>query len=277
MGIAAEDASNSTALRLWCTTSEESDIVHRLRSAAEVCESLGQAFALGIQASIAHLTGARFSDVLCAVAVSEDSGNHPRHLVTALNPTGDLISGHKSFVTLGAAAHLVLVAARDSTGTCRVCVVRRQQPETVVSPLPPLAFAPDLKHARLTFDNAPVQETLSGDGYTNFVKPFRVLEDLYTRLSACEYAASVLTSPPTAVRALLADASSKILVALEGIETRTGIQTVEDALATADAALHAVPPTRGNQRVWARDLRLLEVGASARKARLAKVRSQGET
>lgn len=278
MLIAAEDASNCTALRLWCGTTDQPDLAKRALFAAERCESLGQAFALGIQAAIAHLIGARFSGALCAVGVSEDAGFHPRKLETAVSEGGDLVSGHKAFVTLGATAQLVLTAGRDPAGVLRMCVVRREQPEVRVTPLPLMSFAPDLRHARLAFDGARVQEVLRGDGYTAFVKPFRVLEDLYTRLTACEYALHLPARTNPVVQRLLESARSGIqeALSLEGVQNE--VLLLEEVLARADGALRAVPssPTPATQSVWSRDLRLLEVGASARAARLAKARPEGK-
>lgn len=268
------DVSDSAAIETWLSGSTRGGISRRLAAAAQRAESLGQAFAVGIQASIAHLTEARYAGTLCSVAVSEDGGNHPRHLTTTWDESRNVVTGCKSFVTLGATAALMLVAARDSRELISICVVPTSQLGVVVTPLPDLKFAPDLNHARVTFNEARLETVLECDGYTGFTKPFRVYEDLYTRLAACEYALTLEVSRTGEYHAMFTESCAKLRSVISQYDGSPAlILKVEESIASVDADLRMVgtaaddPETRA---LWERDLPVFEVGASARRARLAK-------
>ncbi|MCQ4319943.1 hypothetical protein [Stutzerimonas stutzeri] len=47
-----------------------------------------------------------------------------------------------------------------------------------IEDMPPLPLVPDSVHGRLRLQRGPCQR-LAGDGWDDYVKPFRTLEDLY--------------------------------------------------------------------------------------------------
>ena len=50
-----------------------------------------------------------------------------------------------------------------------------------IEPMPSLPFVPEISHGTATFEHADIQteQILSGDGYTQYVKPFRTHEDIH--------------------------------------------------------------------------------------------------
>jgi acyl-CoA dehydrogenase len=149
-------------------------------------DRLGYAFGSGYQcAGVAMFPAAR-GNRLTAFCATESGGVHPRAIETALTPEGDgfRLRGHKSFVTFGPAAELLLVVAHrgaDDEGRKRLCVVALEPGEGVsVEPLAELPFVPEIPHAALTLDVIVSPESvLPGDGYARYLKPFRTVEDCY--------------------------------------------------------------------------------------------------
>lgn len=145
-----------------------------------------------------------------------------------------------------------------------------------VTPLPPGPFVPEIPHAKVSFTEVRELERLPGDGWADYVRPFRTVEDVHVHAAFVAWlAANALRHgwPREAIgRAsaiLLAlrelsdrDPSSPAThVALAGaIElTRSLIRDLEPAWASA--------PDEERAR-WERDRTLLDVAGKARAARL---------
>jgi hypothetical protein len=139
----------------------------------------------------------------------------------------------------------------------------------------PIAFAPEIPHARITFRDVRVErsEILEGDGYTRWLKPFRTIEDVHVmaawlghvvRLArAYEEPREIIEKALAAIAALRTIAENDPLesaahIALAGVLAQTTELTSAVTLAKADEAVR----TR-----WHRDLPLLAVAATARNAR----------
>ncbi len=150
-------------------------------------DRFGYAFASGYTEALAELepTLAGTKAALCA---TEQGSVHPRKLETTLEEVEGRfrITGTKSFVTLGEHADELLVVAsigRDDHDRNRLRVVRLPSTRDGLrlETHPPTAFAPEIPHARLRLDGVRVErdEVLPGDGYDDYLKPFRTVEDVH--------------------------------------------------------------------------------------------------
>ncbi len=139
----------------------------------------GLAFLAGYQAALRMLwPSAPLS--LGALCVTEQRSVRPADLQCRV---ADLqVSGRKDFVTAAEAADWLLVAAREEVAgekpQVALLVVRNGDPGVQVEALPPLKLMPDIGHARLLLSEASC-ERLAGDGWSDYVKPFRTLEDVH--------------------------------------------------------------------------------------------------
>ena len=136
-------------------------------------------------------------------------------------------------------------------------------------------FVPEIMHAEVELDNVAIAEAdvLPGDGYTDYLKPFRTIEDLHVHGALLGYLIGVarrrsmprdvvetLVALAVATRAL-ADADTKTEathVALAGL-----IGLVTHAVAQVEE--HWSPD--GERTRWERDRPLLRVASAARAAR----------
>ncbi len=152
-----------------------------------VADRLGYAFASGYSAALGRLW-APASGRRVALCASEQAGNHPRAIRTRLERAdgGWLLSGHKTHATLGTHAEQLLVVARagtreDGRPQLAVVAVPANAPGVELSAGAPLPFIPEIPHATLTLTDVrlPEQARLPGDGYSDYLKPFRSIEDLH--------------------------------------------------------------------------------------------------
>ncbi|WP_417791698.1 acyl-CoA dehydrogenase [Stutzerimonas xanthomarina] len=139
----------------------------------------GLAFLAGYQAALRRLwpeapTG------LGALCATERRLLRPADMQTRLD--GVRLTGSKDFVIASSAAAWLLVPARDESLGERprlsLCMVRTADPGVIVEAASPLALVPDIPHGRLRLVSAAC-DRLAGDGWDDYVKPFRTLEDLH--------------------------------------------------------------------------------------------------
>ena len=238
--------------------------------------SPGLAFLAGYQAALRVLWPAAPAG-LGALCASERRRVRPADLTTRLD--AGLLHGGKDFVTAGAAAAWYLVAARDEapgqTPHLTLCAVIRGAPGTRLEALPALPMLADIPHARLQFDATPA-ECLPGDGWDDYVKPFRSIEDLYVLMAlvAWLYGVGLDAGWPRALCLRLAGllAAGAELARHDpktppGHVLLAGLFAQFDALQPAlDDAFAATPPHWAS--LWRRDAGLLKVAAAAREKRL---------
>lgn len=163
-------------------------------------DSVGYAFAAGYQAALTRLLGCR-PQGLMALCVTESQGNHPKAIATTLtknetSPGEDLwvINGSKTFITGGTHTDLLLVAARqgeqpNGLPNIRLVQVPATAAGVTLETMAPLGFVPEIDHASIHLHQVIVNSDaiLSGDGYRDYVKPFRTIEDTYVCLALCGY------------------------------------------------------------------------------------------
>ncbi len=148
-------------------------------------DRLGFAFLSGYQQALRALLPELPVDELVAVSATEAGGAHPSAIATRATETdgGWRVNGTKTFTTLGMFAQRLLVIARTGTAAdgrnrLRAVLVDVAQPGVSVTVLPALPFAPEIPHASVVFTDA-AAELLPGDGYSDYLKPFRTIEDIH--------------------------------------------------------------------------------------------------
>ncbi len=157
--------------------------------------TVAHAFAAGYQSAVEALFQMETPE-LASLCVSETGGNHPRVIETSLNnEDGRLfLNGRKQFVSGAKDAQVLFVAATTGSSDTglpqlKVVRVRNGQPGLDIQEMPPLGFVPEMPHGRVTFDALEVDaaDVLPGDGYLNYIKPFRSVEDLHVMAALSAY------------------------------------------------------------------------------------------
>lgn len=188
---------------------------------------VGFAFASGYEAAMWSLA-MRFDPSASpqrkrALCATEAKGNHPRAIETALTSHPDrdgyLMSGQKTYVTLGDAAEELLVIAREGTdaeGRPRLAAlwVDAHAPGVRIEPGPPTPFVPEVPHASLVLTNCqvPPNARVPGDGYTQVLKSFRTIEDIHVFAALLAHGVVLLRRAGADLRR--AERASPILAAL---------------------------------------------------------------
>ena len=143
--------------------------------------------------------------------------------------------------------------------------------------LPPTPFVPEIPHAAVRFDGAR-GEPLAGDGWSDFVRPFRTVEDIFVQAAALAFVGA------TAVRlgweSAHAEGAAALLLSFERLaELDPSAPATHLALAGAiDAATRLVAACESEwddaseamRDRWRRDRPLLKIASKAREARRAK-------
>jgi hypothetical protein len=296
--LAAEDQVLRSSLRaVWDSYQEARasgaapfDAAVRVASSVD---RLGLAFAAGYSAALEHL----IPDLIlpCVLCVTEADGNHPRAIKASLKASnagsGYMLDGAKTFVTFGNMAKTLIVAARvgeRSDGTPDLAVVRIPADREGISltELPTIPFVPEIPHARVEFHEVSVDagERMSGDGYLDYVKPFRTVEDIHVFATASAYLlglAKRCAGPADWMSELCATIATLdrlrvappldpgVHVALHGVT-----QNLSRLLSTDEfAKVWKGAPAEERAR-WERDQKLLQVANTAREARFRKAASQ---
>lgn len=264
----------------------ESDTLDRAMLAGARADRLGYAFASGYQAALASLFGARGPS---SMLVTEAAGGHPRAIASTLTRAGDayVLRGEKRFATLAQVAETLYVLAKDGergdVPSLRVVALPRTRPGVALEDMPETPFCPEIPHATARFTDVHVgaSELLSGDGYADYVKPFRTVEDLHV------FGAALGLAVGLCVRARLEAAITERFLAhalmlrgLAALDLRAPgtALALDGALMLARDALSALPELLRDRdpssaELFARDTGLFRVAASARAARTMKART----
>lgn len=151
-------------------------------------DRLAYAFAGGYQSAISNLIPQVGSDRISSFCVTEKQGNSPKHIQTSLESWNDewRLSGRKQFVTCANIADQLVVAAssgKDDNGRNKITMVliSRASPGVNIQEMPALSFVPELSHGIVELSNVPIRpdQVLAGDGFNDYVKPFRTVEDIH--------------------------------------------------------------------------------------------------
>jgi hypothetical protein len=260
------------------------DSVERAALAGFAADGVGWAFAGGYEAALAKLdTGVGASHALAALCATEQGGGHPRAIRTLLerNTEGTwILSGRKSFVTLGADADLLLVVAKtgeDPSGrnVLRVVRVPSRRARITLEPGADLPFAPEIGHAAVTFTGVAIEpsEILPDDGYDTVLKPFRTIEDVHVMAGLVGWSIGVARRAGWERRWMEEAAALLVLLRAVGREPPLDPAThvaLAGALAGVrrlfDCASWSTADASTRER-WERDRQLLDVASTVREAR----------
>ncbi len=258
---------------------------------AATVDRLGFAFAVGYPAALEQMvTGV---DLPCALCVTEAKGNSPRAIETTLERRGDQfeLRGTKTFVTFGNLAETLLIVARvgakpDGRPDLVVVQIPAARKGVVLQDLPATPFVPEVPHTSVRLDGVEVLESerLPGDGYLNYVKPFRTIEDIHVVGATLGYLMGLARrtrSSATLIAELSADLVAldrlrggppldpRVHIALHGVyQSVTRLVGSEDFARLLDGA-----PQDERER-WERDRALLQVASKAREARFERAMTE---
>jgi acyl-CoA dehydrogenase len=263
--------------------------VDRALVAAASADRLGVAFIAGYTEALRALVPTA-TDAL-ALCATEEGGNQPRAIRTTLSRRDDdngwVVSGKKKWATGASSAGTLLVVAStgvDAAGRNRLRLVRIPTSAPGVRMTSSAApFVPEIEHAEIELDHVVITEAdiLPGDGYDDYLKPFRTVEDAHVHAAVAAYllgvarrhgwhdlverllalalaARAVATAEPTLPTTHIALAGVLALAAHEIADLESRWNTA----ATSDPATPDPEWTR-----WLRDRPLLKTAAAARAAR----------
>jgi acyl-CoA dehydrogenase len=152
-------------------------------------DRLGFAFAAGYEAALWRLLPDRDRSKLAALCATERGGAHPRAIETKL--IGRALTGDKTFVTLADRAEELYVLASAGADGDRAKLVFVRVPArargVALTMLPSAPFVPEIPHASVHFDAVTDVEVLAGDGWNDYVRPFRTIEDIHVHAAVIAY------------------------------------------------------------------------------------------
>ena len=247
--------------------------------------TVGQAFQSGYRAALSALVPNE-NEPLVALCVTEEKGQHPKHIETSLVLLGEQVRlrGTKKWAMAGEGTLLIVAKEVASDGgssevrpTLRLVRVPTAARGLSRIAMPPTRFIPDVPHTRLEFDvTLPISALLQGDGYADYVKPFRTLEDIYVHGAVMAYVLQRAFSS-TSSRALC-EMGASVLLALEA-HADAPAPSLDMALTGTLALAHRFFGDADStlfqkddeaSRGWQRDKAILLLGAAAREARASK-------
>lgn len=158
------------------------------------CQQFSFAFLSGYQAALQQMFPTIAPNQLKALCVSEAKGGHPKVIHTTLDEN-NRINGFKTYITAGSEVEHLLVL-------CKTNEIVNRRPLLKMVHLPrttdniqitdfELPFMLEVKHGKLALKDTQIHSSqiLEGDGYSQYTKPFRTLEDV---LVATAYHAMLL-------------------------------------------------------------------------------------
>jgi hypothetical protein len=250
-------------------------------------QQLSFTFLAGYHAALAKMFPSIAPNRLKALCISEAKGNHPKSFETTL--INNRITGFKTYITGGTDVEDLLVLCKtDQQVNGRPFLKMVHIPATSehieISNFE-LSFMQEIKHGKLALKNTPIEshQILDGDGYSQYAKPFRTLEDIC--ISAAFQALLLRQAIDNQWKASLRDQlllnifNLKNLLDLPPAHQET-ILLVALAEQNFEALLPAIEQhiahhaTPSFQTDWARNKRVLSLSKQLKELRLAKARKQ---
>ena len=201
---------NSFSRALYTKSGSWPTPVEKAVAGGFIADCVAFAFAAGYCSALQRLVPALPENAVTCFCISEEGGGHPRAIKSRLAPSPNdaggqktfTLNGQKKFITCAMEADLFLVAASDGIkddgkNSIRMIKIDGKMPGINIVPMKHLHLVPEISHCELTFTDVTIFETdlLPGDGYTDYIKPFRTVEDLhisagilgYLFRNACRY------------------------------------------------------------------------------------------
>lgn len=244
-------------------------------------DRLAGAFVPGYRAALRVLAPGLDPRERLALCATEAGGAHPRGVATRYD--GRAVTGEKRWVTGARDATTLLVlcvAGETALGRkdLRLVAVDAAAPGVSLSEAPPPPFVPEVSHATVRLDAAPARAELPGEGWGDYVRPFRTIEDAHVLGASHAYALGwtgrggadgALREPLAAGLVLLrAIAAMDPRAAATHIALAGAIAASERALADLDGWAASLGDEESAR--WSRDRALLSVASRARAQRTAR-------
>jgi acyl-CoA dehydrogenase len=268
-----------TTLRGWwdataVSRAREATTIDRALVGGALADRMGFAFAGGYSEALRALVPGL--DGITALCATEEGGNQPRAIKTTL--VGNAVTGKKKWATAASDASALLVVASigEQDGKNRLRVVRvPANARGVTLRMTSAPFVPEIPHAEVELDGA-IGDVLPGDGYDDYLKPFRTVEDLHVHAALAGYLAGVARRYHFAVEPALALAAATRGLADADVKapaTHLALAGLIEEAARVVAAIEAAWPDGEERQRWQRDRALLQVAGKARAARLERARA----
>lgn len=240
----------------------------------------GMAFLGGYQAALRALWP-QAPGGLGAFCATENRKLRPAEIDTLARASQ--LSGGKDFVTAGPDASWLLVTAREEEqgepARLGIYALQAGSSGILMEPGSPLPLIPDIPHARVRFEQAEGVR-LPGDGWNDYVVPFRTFEDLYVlaALSAWLYGLGLQQGwPEGVVLRLLAVISGAAEVARHLPRDPVGHVLLAALIEQFDALQPDVNAALSEDELlsncWRRDRALLGLAREAKARRLQKAKA----
>lgn len=249
------------------------------------------AFAAGYCCALQRLIPGLPRDTVACFCITEAGGGHPRaiqsrlaHLGAAANQEcAFTLNGKKKYITCAAEADLFLVAASDGIrddgrNSIRMIKVDAGAPGICIQPMHDIRLVPEISHASVAFADVPVSgaDLLPGDGYTDYIKPFRTVEDLHVSAAVLGYlfkAACTYNWGRDVLESILGCIVPVRSLALSRPDAPAAHIVMADALKKVKALFQRLDPlweTAGGdaKQAWDRDKALMDIADKARAMRL---------
>jgi len=160
----------------------------RLAAVALRASSRLGASAAGHQSSIRRMFPGTPADAITAFCVSEDQGPQPSKILSKLTPTatGYVLDGRKRWGSMSPLADILYVAAsigvKDGRNQLRMVQVATDRPGLTFDTSAYADYRDHMPIADMMFSDCAVApgEVIEVDAYETFIKPFRLVEDVYT-------------------------------------------------------------------------------------------------
>ncbi|MEX2683896.1 MAG: acyl-CoA dehydrogenase family protein [Candidatus Sigynarchaeota archaeon] len=291
-GVAAISPGISFGL-WWKTRSrdvQERDLFEGAVAGGFDAPCLAFAFGTGYQMALRRLVPGLPLDLVACIAATEQGGAHPRAIqstirsIDASSGGGNLIlTGRKKWITLAAEAWFFIIAASagtavDGRNQIRMVKVPRDATGLLVMPMKNVPFLPEISHGEVILESVRIKSDaiLPGDGYADYLRPFRTVEDIFVGASLLGFifraarergwSRAILELLACQIAGLHAIASDDLTapethVALGGFlaQQRLVLEQVDKLWQAADPA---------SRDAWNRDKLVLEIAGKARAARL---------
>jgi len=152
------------------------------------CTNMSQVFACAYRCAMQILIPELRTNQWAAMCVTEEAGNHPKHIQTYLK--GGEIYGSKSFVTMGDLAKQLIVLVKQGEKNDRpdlkAVLVDSEQDGVQIQSFGPLNMLSDVPHSKVDFERANAT-VLAGDGYQDYSKVFRTIENVCVLLASSAF------------------------------------------------------------------------------------------
>jgi acyl-CoA dehydrogenase len=176
--------------------------VDRAIAGGFAADCFAYAFTAGYCCALQRLVSTLPHNIIACFCITEEGGAHPRAIQSRLVPSGNdvngrrtfTLNGHKKYITCATEADRFLVAASegirdDGKNNIRMVSIDAKAPGIRIMPMRDLRLVPEISHAEVAFTDVAVSEAdlLPGDGYTDYIRPFRTIEDLHVSAAVLGY------------------------------------------------------------------------------------------